>query len=116
MSSFKDQLAADLESVFYNDDDFAESISYTPHGGTAKTIKALITYGEGDEAGQEWRVPDTYGVNATIQVMASGTYGLATVTNQDTLLIGERTWNVIGAHKINDGLEWLIEIIPEVAQ
>lgn len=115
MSSFKDQLAADLEAVFYNDEDFAESVSYTPHGGTAKTVKKLVTYGEGDEAGQEWRVPDTYGVNATIQVMTFGEYGLATVTNQDKLQIEGRTWCVVGAHKINDGLEWLIEIIPEAA-
>lgn len=39
--TFKTQLAADLNNVFFNTDEFAESITYTPAGGTAKTITAI---------------------------------------------------------------------------
>lgn len=103
MSAFKDQLAADLESVFYNDDDFAEAISYTPYGGTAKNVKALVDYGEGEQ----YQGSGAYDVRAALFVRVAD---LAAVTNKDTVVIDGQTWGVVGAEKINDGLEWRIEL------
>ncbi len=40
--SFKDQLAADAESVFCNADEFAEQVTYTKRNGQSRTISAII--------------------------------------------------------------------------
>lgn len=40
--SFKEQLNNDAVLAFLNTGEFAETITYTPKGGTAKTIAALI--------------------------------------------------------------------------
>jgi hypothetical protein len=101
--TFKTQLASDLASVFFNTDEFAESVTYTRDGYFPETVKAIIDYGQGEE----YQGSDSYGVNATMNVMVSE---IETVTNKDTVVIGTDTWGVIGARKINDGLEWEIQI------
>lgn len=40
--SFKDNLRTDALNSFLNTNEFAETIQYTPKGGTLKTIKAVI--------------------------------------------------------------------------
>lgn len=40
--AFKDNLAQDAAETFLNSDEFAEEIIYTPKGGSAKVIKALV--------------------------------------------------------------------------
>lgn len=35
-------MALDAVGVFLNDDEFAEEITYTPYGGTPRTIKAIV--------------------------------------------------------------------------
>lgn len=40
--TLKSQLTTDL-SVFYNTDEFAETVSYTPIGGSATDITAIVT-------------------------------------------------------------------------
>ncbi len=40
--AFKDNLAQDAAKTFLNSDEFAEEITYTPKGGIAKVIKALV--------------------------------------------------------------------------
>ena len=40
--SFKDNLKRDALNSFLNTNEFAEAISYTPKGGTQKTIKAIV--------------------------------------------------------------------------
>ena len=102
-------IGADDLSIFYNTDDFAVDVTYTPSGGEAKTIPAIIDYGRGDE----YQGSNSYGINATMQIQASGDDGIASVTNRDTVTIGTETWAVIGARKINDGLEWEVEINKE---
>lgn len=39
--TFKAQLVTDLTTGFFNQDEFGESASYTPNGGTAKTITVV---------------------------------------------------------------------------
>jgi hypothetical protein len=41
-SDFQTQMALDALSVFFNSTEFGEIISYTPYGGTAKSIKAIV--------------------------------------------------------------------------
>lgn len=40
--AFKENLAQDAAKTFLNSNEFAEDITYTPKGGTAKTIKAIV--------------------------------------------------------------------------
>ena len=40
--TFKTQLATDMDA-FFNTDEFAESVTYTPFGGSAQTITARLT-------------------------------------------------------------------------
>jgi hypothetical protein len=42
MSTFQDMLAADATAVFCNSADFAEPITYTPRGGTTRSINAIV--------------------------------------------------------------------------
>ena len=42
LMSFKDQMAADAANCFLNGDEFAETVIYTPAGGQAKSIKAIV--------------------------------------------------------------------------
>lgn len=41
--SLKDLIASDVTSVFLNTEDFAESATYTPSGGTARSITVVVT-------------------------------------------------------------------------
>lgn len=40
--SFKDQFSTDANNCFLNTEEFAEEITYTPKGGNAKAIKAIV--------------------------------------------------------------------------
>lgn len=40
--AFKSDLAQDAAKTFLNSDEFAEDITYTPKGGVAKVIKAVV--------------------------------------------------------------------------
>ena len=40
--TFKTQLLADLNDIFLNPDEFASAITYTPTGGSAKTIYGIF--------------------------------------------------------------------------
>ena len=47
MSLLADQIQSDLETVFFNTDDFAETVIYTPaSSGVPKAIRAIINYGD----------------------------------------------------------------------
>jgi hypothetical protein len=98
-TAFEDMLAADLSAVFFNADEFAKSVAYTPAGGLAKMIKAIITYGEGEE----YRGADALNIEATMEIQASD---VATVSVGDSIAIGLEIWQVIDASKISDGLIW----------
>jgi len=47
--SLADQIAADVSKVFLNTNDFGKSITYTPQGGSPKTIGAIVTEGQESE-------------------------------------------------------------------
>jgi len=41
--SFKTQMAADAVNAFLNGNEFAEEITYIPHGGVSRDIQAVVT-------------------------------------------------------------------------
>lgn len=94
MATFKEQLAADVDDVFYNTSEFAEAVTYE-----GKAIAARLFYGSGDEH----KGYDDFDVRAVIKFKKKD---VATVLTGDTILIGTQTWEVIGATLSKDGLEW----------
>ena len=88
--TLKTQMAADM-AVFYNTDDYAEEITYTPTGGDAVTITAIVTR-DADNQDAYVRGPET--ATALLQVQISD------VTNPvhgDTFtggLLGADTWGL----------------------
>jgi di/tripeptidase len=101
MTTFAEDVAAMTEDLYA---EFAEPITYTPADATpARTIKAIIDYGSGDE----YKGADSYGIRATMRVQASELEQLA---RKDEFTIDGATWVVIGADLSADGLEWIISI------
>lgn len=81
---FRDMLAADLDAVFFNVNEFAELITYTPNGGAAKYIN-IVPAAE-DLAGQTPAPPgDTMVIMAKYSDIASPGRG-------DTFILNTVTW------------------------
>ena len=75
--SFKDNLKRDALNSFLNVDEFAEAISYTPKGGTQKTIKAIVNRKRLNPASEDTgRI-----LQNTIEIFITNdlTYGLASI-------------------------------------
>lgn len=51
--TLKEQVDLDMQNVFMNTDEFAESIVYTPKCGTAKTIPAIVDRFQPDAKSQD---------------------------------------------------------------
>src|SRR4051812_19063039 len=68
--SLRDLMADDAANVFCNPDDFGEPVTYTPFGGAARAINAVV-----------WRFPpkegDARGHRMRIMVANSATTGIA---------------------------------------
>lgn len=76
--TFKDQLKKDSAAVFFNTSHFGEEIVYTPYGGSAKTIRAMVNRNPSDpmaEGGQRT-------MENTIEVFIStdATHGISSIT------------------------------------
>ena len=102
MVTLKETIQDDLDT-FYNTEEFAESVTYTSFGRWPSSLPALVDYGEGEQ----YQGSGAYDVRAALFVRVAD---LAAVTNKDTVVIDGQTWGVVGAEKINDGLEWRIEL------
>lgn len=103
--TLKDQMAADLANIFFNPADFAETVAYTPAGGQAKSIAAVITYGDPEESGLSGM--DALNTEAMLEIMADATNGIAV---GEQVAIGAETWRVLYGHKGEDGLTWRCRI------
>jgi hypothetical protein len=102
MTTFKEQRAADLASVFFNPDEFAITATYTPKGGTAMpAIPILMNYGSGDGSDGT----DDMNTDATARIMVSD---IASVAEGDDILIGAAHWIVDFGKLIDDGLVWQV--------
>lgn len=51
--TFKSQVTQDAAKTFLNSDEFAEEITYTPKGGVAKVIKAVVNRKRIDPASED---------------------------------------------------------------
>lgn len=94
--TLKTSIAADMENVFFNTDEFAESVTYN---GTAN-VPALVKYLEDLDDGRSGiRV-----ARAEIFVRSSD---VQTPSYRDTVVIGSRTWRVARIEE-GDGNTWTL--------
>lgn len=86
--TFKDQLKDHALNVILNTNEFAESISYTPKGGAAKTIKAIVNRQRANPASE---ISNRGLVNqAEIIIFKDATNGVASVIEDaDTAVIAD---------------------------
>jgi uncharacterized alkaline shock family protein YloU len=102
--TLKAQIAADLDAIFYNTDDFAETVTYTPlDSGVGVDVKAIVDYGKGIDS----QGADALNTDATMRIQVSS---VDIVIPGDGVTIGNETWQVLDAHLIDDGLEWEVII------
>lgn len=96
----------DVKDVYLVTDDFAETITYTPDGGAAKSIKAIVDRNEDVEPN-----PALDGLRRVrryeILISTNATDGIATVTDQDTVAIDGLTFIVEGRPKRVGGMQKL---------
>lgn len=104
MATLKEQMAADMQNVFLNTNDFAISVTYTPTGGEAKTISMVLDFDpremENEERGRVL-LRSGRGLLAKADVAA--------VTIGDAVTIGGAEWNVSGIEG-EDDVSWEIGI------
>jgi len=108
--TFQEQLAADLADprLFFDTGGFAVSVAYTPVSGTARTIPALVEYGDPEEGGLPGM--DALHTEASMEIRADATNGMAQVAANDAVTIGTETWRVLYARRIDDGRIWRCRI------
>jgi len=105
--TFKTQLDNDMENVFLSADEYAENITYTPKGGTAKTIPAIIDrFQTGTRPEDQARVPHRH---AEITIQNDATNG---VTEIDTK--GDKV--NFAQHPGDDAIDWDIVKILESSE
>lgn len=102
MVTLKDQMSTDLDDAFYNVEDFAENIIYTPRGGSPQAIIAVIL--DQDSSLSEGFV---MGDSLNIRVKSAD----VAVPGRDSLMLYGEKWFVIrnlgGGPSIG---EWELEI------
>lgn len=101
--TFKTQLTDDLKNVFLNTDEFAESATYTPAGGTAKTISVIIDEG----SGEGYMGADALDHAAIMRIMVSD---ISEVVAGDQVTCGSDIWEIVDGEKSADGLEWIATV------
>jgi hypothetical protein len=75
--SLKTQLKYDAMNCILNTDEFAEDITYCPHGGTNKSIKALVERQRITPAGEDGG--RTLVNNLEITIANDSTYGVTSI-------------------------------------
>ena len=82
---FKDQVMTDLRSNVFNTDEFAETIVYTPKGGVAKSIKAVVTRNPIRLIGGSHEFPTK---TVDVRIQKDATYGAETIkVSGDTITL-----------------------------
>ena len=103
--TLKDQIAADLTNVFYNDDEFAELVDLESADGNDvyPNIPAIVSFGEGDE----YQGSDASDTEGQMRVRVSD---MAVIIGGYSVYRGAETWTVLDAKKSADNLEWIAVI------
>ncbi len=113
--TLKTQLPTDAINVFLNSNELAESITYTPSGGAAKTINAVIDRERLNQQGQDQG--RTVSKECEIWIANDSTSGVTSVSKgQDTVAFpiynqggSNVTWRVIEIVSKDEGM-WHLRV------
>lgn len=90
MSTFRDILESDRDAILLNTDELAETISYTPAGGSAASVVAHVLRQEaGDDQFSDGR---SLIERITVCVSSSSDNGIETVGPNDTVEVDSKTY------------------------
>jgi len=92
--TFKSDLSKDVDEIFLNNDEFSEDITYTPDGGSDKTIKAIVDGIDKIQSDVATRENETDTIRITIN--SDTTLGIASPGYGDTVIINSLTFNYNG--------------------
>jgi hypothetical protein len=111
--TFKQQLPEDAKNIFTNINEFAETITYTPYGGTSKNIEAFVHRGRIDSGGLDRN--RTISRQAEIMIPNDATAGVVAVNKgQDSVSLpiyiggGSSTWKVVDILSHDEGMWHLL--------
>lgn len=99
--TLKTEMAADL-AVFYNTDEFAEDIKYTPRGFAERTIPAIL-----DPAEETIDLQVVEG-QRVVRIQANDANGVLVPAAGDTAVVQFRNAIVTSFTATPDGLEWVV--------
>lgn len=113
--TFKTQLSEDGKNLFLNTDEFAESIIYTPNGGSPKVIKALVVrerlQADGPDQGRVLnRQAEIYVANDAVQGIASVDKGNDTVSFPVFVEGSAVSWKVVEVLGKDEGM-WHLAVM-----
>lgn len=100
--TFASQLSTDL-AVFYDTDELAVAMTYTPASGSASSVTGVPFYGDAADVDS---VGD-FGKTARFRLRVSE---VATPDRGETLTVGSDVWEILFAEKSADGLEWILTV------
>ena len=100
--TFATQTTSDLD-VFFNSDEFAKAVTYTPAVGDAANIYGIIEYEQDDNL----RPDASMLKDATLYVKKSD---IADPDYFDTVTIAGTTWKIRHADPSDDDLIWILKI------
>lgn len=100
--SLKDQMALDAKSVFLNGGEFAEEIAYTPAGGSAKLIKAVVVRKELSPADEN--TGRSLKNQAELYILTDPLEGIAFINRRDDRITLSDVEGVSKEARINDVL------------
>lgn len=114
--TFKTQVLADIESIYFNTSEFAETVTYTPKGGSAKSIICIWL-----KEDAEMLYEDGKSRIRTVEcrIKRDATTGIASPANGDTITKASEDWPVIDILSKSDYSSRLmlrrIEVIEKTA-
>lgn len=90
--TFKSNLAGDIDKIFLNTDEFADTITYTPDGGGSKQIKAIVDGLDIIQSDVATRENETDTIRITIN--SDPTLGIASPGYGDTAIVKSLTYKL----------------------
>jgi hypothetical protein len=100
--TLKTDILSDLDSVFFNNDEFSENLTYTPSGGKATTIKGIFT--DPYEAVN----PATHEAETTAPTVLAMNADITGIAHGDIITRGSTAYEVIGIQPDTHGTTRLV--------
>lgn len=102
--SLRDIIEIDLQEVIFSTDDFAETVIYTPFGGSPKEVTVVFIPGR-DIDDARWNA--AVQASAVMWVQASD---VASPAYKDTVTVGTDTWTIVNINRRGRDKIWRLDL------